>query len=176
MQLSFAYICIPTVIYHVLSFVLPIRSFILDFSLIISAVLWIPFLYFVAFNDSLLLRMDLTPRKRAQIVTLNKHAKKSVREIGKKLGIPKSTVCRIVKKNNDSDVVSIPRRGRCSRKRKTTAWYDQMIMRNSVKDQRKNSVDIKSDLSAAGVNVCSLTTIRRLKEEELQEGPRKSNF
>jgi len=40
--------------------------------------------------------MDLTPRKRAQIVALSKHAKKSVREIGKELGTPKSTVDWIV--------------------------------------------------------------------------------
>ena len=41
--------------------------------------------------------MDLTPRKRAKIVALSKHAKKSVREIGKELGIPKSTVGRILR-------------------------------------------------------------------------------
>jgi len=51
--------------------------------------------------------MDLTPRKGAQIVALSKHAKKSVREIGKELGIPKSTVGRVVKRSNDSDDVTI---------------------------------------------------------------------
>ena len=64
--------------------------------------------------------MDLTPRKRAKIVALSKHAKKSVREIGKELGIPKSTVGRIVKRSNDNDDVTVKRRGRCGRKRKTT--------------------------------------------------------
>jgi len=79
--------------------------------------------------------MDLTPRKRAQIVALNKHAKKSAREIGKELGIPKSTVGRIVKRSNDNDDVTIQRRGRCGRKRKTTA-RDVQMMRNSVKDPK----------------------------------------
>jgi len=51
--------------------------------------------------------MDLTLRKGAQIVALSKHAKKSVREIGKELGIPKSTVGRVVKRSNDSDDVTI---------------------------------------------------------------------
>ena len=66
--------------------------------------------------------MDLTPRKRAKIVALSKHAKKSVREIGKELGIPKSTVGRIVKRSNDNDDVTVKRRGRsgkendCSRR------------------------------------------------------------
>ena len=47
------------------------------------------------------LRKDLTSRKRAQIVALS-HAKKSMREIGKELGIPKSTVGRIVKRSKDN--------------------------------------------------------------------------
>ena len=41
--------------------------------------------------------MDLTPRKRAKIVALSKHAKKSVREIGKELGIPKSTLAGLLR-------------------------------------------------------------------------------
>ena len=108
--------------------------------------------------------MDLTPRKRAKIVALSKHAKKSVREIGKELGIPKSTVGRIVKRSNDNDDVTVKRRGRCGRKRKTTARDDQMIIRNSVKNPRKTSVDLKRDLSDAGVNVDSSTIRRRLIE------------
>jgi len=89
--------------------------------------------------------MDLTPKKATQIVALTKHAKKSVREIGKELGIPKSTVGRIVKRVNDNDDVTIRRQGRCGRKRKTTARDDQMIMRNSIINPRKTSVDLKRD-------------------------------
>ena len=133
-------------------------------------------MHFVAFDNSLILRMDLTPRKRAQIVALSKHTKKSVREIGKELGTPKSTVGRVVKRSNDSDDVTVQRQGRCGRKRKTTARDDQMTMGNSVKDPRKTSVHLKRDLSAAGVNVHSSTIRRMLKEEELPGGPRKSNF
>jgi len=91
----------------------------------------------------------LTPRKRARIVALSKHAKKSVREIGKELRMPKSTVGWVVKRNNDSDDVTIQRQGISGRK-KTTARDDQRIIRNSVKDPRKSSVDLKRDLSVAG--------------------------
>ena len=42
--------------------------------------------YVVAFgNNSFLLRMDLTPRRRAQDVALHKHTEKSVREFGLEL-------------------------------------------------------------------------------------------
>ena len=121
--------------------------------------------------------MDLTPRKRAKIVALSKHAKKSVREIGKELGIPKSTVGRIVKRSNDNDDVTVKRRGRCGRKRKTTARDDQMIIRNSVKNPRKTSVDLKRDLSDAGVNVDSSTIRRRLIERgRLARRPKKKQL
>ena len=121
--------------------------------------------------------MDLTPRKRAKIVALSKHAKKSVREIGKELGIPKSTVGRIVKRSNDNDDVTVKRRGRCGRKRKTTARDDQMIIRNSVKNPRKTSVDLKRDLSDGGVNVDSSTIRRRLIERgRLARRPKKKQL
>ena len=96
--------------------------------------------------------MDLTPRRQAQIVALSNHAKKSVKKIGKELRIPKSTVGRIVKRSKDNGDVTIKRKGRCSRK-KTTPRNDQMITRNSFKDQRKTSVNLKRDLSAADVKV-----------------------
>jgi len=130
----------------------------------LNSSLKIPFLHFFVFDNSLILRMELTPRKQAQIVALSKHPKKSVREIGKELGTPKSTVGRVVKRSNDSDDVTIQRQGRCGRKRKMTTRDDQMIMRNSVKDPRKTSVDLRRGLSAAGVNVYSSTIRRRLIE------------
>ena len=108
--------------------------------------------------------MDLTQRKRAQIVALSNYAKKSVRDIGKKLGMIKATVCRIVKRSKDNGDVTIQRNGSCGRKRKITPRNDQMIMRNSIKHPRKTRVDLKRDLSTAGVNVDSSTIRRRLIE------------
>ena len=102
MQFSFAFMYIPSVICRMYCrFDHLFRIFQLNSSL------KIPLLHFFAFDNSLILRMDLTPRKQAQIVALSKHPKKSVREIGKELGTPKSTVGRVVKRSNDSDDVTI---------------------------------------------------------------------
>ena len=57
------------------------------------------------------------------------------------LGIPKSAIGRIVKRSNDIDDITIQHQGRCVRKRKTTARDEQML-RNSVKNKKKNSVDV----------------------------------
>jgi len=108
-------------------------------------------------------RQRKTDRVNVVIVALSKHVEKSVRENGKEIGIPNSTAGRIIKSSKNDDV-TIERRGRCGRKRKTTARDDQTIMRNSVKDPRKNIVDPKRDLSAAGVNVHSSSIRRRLIE------------
>ena len=121
--------------------------------------------------------MDLTPRKRVQIVDLSKHAKKSVREIRKELAIPKSTVGRVVKRSSVSDDVTIRRQRGCGRKRKTTARDEQMKKRNSVEDPRKTNVDLKRDLSAAAVNVHSSTIRRRLMERgKIARRPKKQQL
>ena len=49
-------------------------------------------------------------------------------------------------------------------KKKTALRDDRMIMRNNVKKSTKISVDLRRDLSAAGMNVDSLPIIRRLTE------------
>ena len=112
------------------------------------------------------------------IPALSKHAKKSVGEIGKELGIPKSTVCRVVKRSSVSDDVTISSyRGDAAEKEKTTARVDQMIMRNSVKDPRKTSENLKRNLSAAEVNVHSSTIRRRLIERgRIARRPRKKQL
>ena len=64
--------------------------------------------------------MDVTPRKRASIIALKKHTGLSIRNIFKKLAIPKSTVGDIIKKAKDTGESRTLRHGRCGRKRKTT--------------------------------------------------------
>ena len=73
----------------------------------------------VVFDNLLLLRMALTLRKRAPIVTLRKHNKKSVRETGKELGTLKSAVGRIVKKEQQQ-----------RRRRYLISWKMQQKKRN----------------------------------------------
>ena len=106
--------------------------------------------------------MDVTPRKRASIVSLRKHAKMSIRDIAAKLNMAKSTVGKIVKKAEDKGNPGVLRKGRCGRKRKTTFYDDKVIIRNSVKDPKKNSKDLQRDMDSAGVNISSSTIRRRL--------------
>lgn len=108
--------------------------------------------------------MDITPKKRASIVALRKHSGLSIRQISEKMNVAKSTVGDILKRNEDTGEPSTLRRGRCGRKRKTTPHDDKVIIRNSVKDPKKTSVDLLRDLSSAGVNVSSSTVRRRLLE------------
>ena len=74
----------------------------------------------------------------------------------------KSTVGEIVKKAEDRGNPGALRKGRCDRKRKTTFYDDKVIIRNSVKDPKKNSKDLQRDMASAGVNISSSTIRRRL--------------
>ena len=108
--------------------------------------------------------MDITPRKRAKVVALGKHAAMTVRQIGDALDIGKSTVARIINENIKTGHCNTKRRGKCGRKRKTTARDDSFVIRNSVIDPKKTSVDLQSDLASAGVVVHDSTIRRRLLE------------
>ena len=83
--------------------------------------------------------MDITPRKRASIAALRTHTKLTVRQISDKLGVPKSTVGRIVNRLNNTGDVGVLRRSKCGRKRKSTAYDDKVLLRNSVTNSRKTS-------------------------------------
>ena len=83
--------------------------------------------------------MDITPSKRSQVAALRQHSSLSIRQIVDQLCIAKLTVGRIVKATDENGDISIHRRGRCGRKRKTTFYDDKMIIRNSVKSLWKTS-------------------------------------
>ncbi|XP_069951387.1 transposable element Tc1 transposase [Cherax quadricarinatus] len=107
--------------------------------------------------------MDVTPVKRASIVTL-RNANLSVRQIAKNLNLAKSTVGRILKRADDTGDCGTLRQGRCGRKRKTTPHDDKVIIRCSVNDPKKTSKDLQRDLASAGIIVDSSTIRRRLLE------------
>lgn len=109
-------------------------------------------------------RMDVTPRKRAKAVALREHANMSIREIASKLRLSKSTVGRIIKKNEVTGNPGAEKRGRCGRKRKTNAHDDKILLRNNVKDPQKTSQDLQRDLVSAGIQIESSTVRRRLLE------------
>ena len=109
--------------------------------------------------------MDITPSKRAKIVTLHEHTSMSQRKIAKTVGVSKGSVYNILKQKQESGNVDIKRKGNCGRKRKTTKRDDISILRNSKLHPRKTSEDLKRDLDATGVHVSSSTVRRRLLKE-----------
>src|SRR5215469_11361646 len=99
--------------------------------------------------------MDITPKKRACIVALKEHSGLGIRQISEKMKVAKSTIGDILKRKKDTGESSTLRRGRCGRKRMTTPHNDKVIIRNSIKDPKKTSEDLQTDLSSAGVNISS---------------------
>ena len=109
--------------------------------------------------------MDITRRKREQIVALRQHSNMTIRRIGEKLNVSKLSVGRIFEMmDTNSDVTKTKKRGQRGRKRKTTSRDHKMILQNSFKDLRKTSEDLQRDLATAGVNVDSSTVKKRLLE------------
>ena len=111
-------------------------------------------------------KMDITPRKRAQIVVaLRQHSNMIKRKIVEKQNMSKSNVGRILKiMDTNRDVTKTKKRGQRGRKRKTTSRDHKMILQNSFKDLRKTSKDLQRDLATTGVYVDSLTLRKRLLE------------
>ena len=81
--------------------------------------------------------MDVSPRKRANILTLRENADKSYREISKIVGASKSTLSRVVKMKKETGTATPKRKGKCGRKRKTTPRDDTYVLQESVKDPKK---------------------------------------
>ncbi|KAG9274678.1 uncharacterized protein LOC103022935 [Astyanax mexicanus] len=95
-------------------------------------------------------------RKRT-IVTL-RNEKKSIREIGKILGVSKSTVAYVLRKNASTGDIS--NRKRTGRPKKTTDADDQIILSIMMKNPQTPIQQIRDTLKEVGREV-SMTTIRR---------------
>ena len=74
----------------------------------------------------------------------------------------KSTVGRVMKAADEDGDISIHRRRKCRRKRKTTSYDDKMFIRNSVKSPWKTSKELQSDLATSRVFVDPSIIGRRL--------------
>ena len=107
--------------------------------------------------------MDVSPRKRASILTLRENKEKTYGEISKIVGVSISTISRIMKMKKETGSVTPKRKGKCGRKRKTTPKDDAYLIRESVKDPRKTSDAIKTTLGEKGIEISS-TVRRRLLE------------
>ena len=104
--------------------------------------------------------MDITPRKRAKIVTLCEHTTISQRKIAETVGVSLGSVSSILKQKRETGNVEVQQKGTCGRKRKTTKRYDLTLLRKSKLNPRKTSEELKRDMDDSGVHV-SLSTVRR---------------
>ena len=96
---------------------------------------------------------DISPRKCASIVILHQYNQASSRDISKKIGVPQTSVSRIIKLYQTTGSVSPKWKGKCGHKRKTTAKDDAYILKKSKQDPSKSSVEITNDLAGAGVKI-----------------------
>ena len=106
--------------------------------------------------------MNVTPGKRAKVLALHQHTKKSQREIAKCVGVSQPTVHRLIKKFQIEKDLTPNRKGNCGRKKKTTPRTDAYLLGESKFNPRKTSFQLQQDLASAGVMVDSSTVRRRL--------------
>ena len=97
---------------------------------------------------------DITPKKRACILTLHEHCQASTKDIAKLYNVNQFSVARIIRQFKETESLSL--------KRKTTAKDDAYLLRKSKLDPRKTSSDLQKDLSAAGVEISESLVRRRL--------------
>ena len=74
--------------------------------------------------------MDITPRKRAKIVTLCDHTTMYQRKIAESVGVSLRSMSSIPKQKRGTGNVEVQRKGRCGRK-KTTKRDDLTLSCNS---------------------------------------------
>ena len=79
---------------------------------------------------------DISPRKRGSIVTLQ-YNQASSSDIFRKVGVPQTSVSRIIRQYQTTGSVSPKRKGKCGHKRKTTAKDDTYILKKSRQDPSK---------------------------------------
>ena len=106
--------------------------------------------------------MDVTPRKRAKVLALHQHTKKSQREIAKCVGVCQATVHRLIKKFEIEKDLTPNRKGNCGRKKKRMRRTDAYLLRESKFSPRKTRFQLEQDLASADVMVDFSTVRRRL--------------
>ena len=107
---------------------------------------------------------NITPRKRNPILTLSEHCDYTQKAIANIVEVSQKSVSQIIKQQESIGSVTPRRKGKCGRKRKTTPKDDNILFRNSKKDQKRRIFDLQKDLVLAGVCISSSTVRRRLLE------------
>lgn len=109
-------------------------------------------------------KMDISPKKRTKIVTLSEHTSMTQRDIAKECCVSLGAVNKILKKKRETGTIEVNRKGKCGRKRKTTARDEVFLIRESRLNPRKTSQELQQDLAHAGVVVHDSTVRKRLIE------------
>lgn len=107
-------------------------------------------------------RADLTPRKKAKIEALLKNTDLSHKEIANNLNICRKSVYRIKKKLDYGASLEVKRKGRCGRRRKSTAKDDRQLLLWCKRDRKLNSRQLCGMWNKAGTIVSDSTVRRRL--------------
>ena len=87
--------------------------------------------------------MDVASRKRAKVLALHQHTKKSQREIAKCVGVSQPTVHRLIKKFQIEKHLTPNRKGNCGRRKKTTLRTDAYLLRESKFNPRKTNFQLQ---------------------------------
>jgi len=83
--------------------------------------------------------MDITPKKRTKIVTLSEHTSMTQKDIAKECDVSLGAVNKILKRKRETGMIGVNRKGKCERKRKTTARDKTFLLRESKLNPRKTS-------------------------------------
>ena len=108
--------------------------------------------------------MDLTPRRRSQVVSLHEHSGESVREIGRCISLSKSTVCPVHKRHIDLGHTETLRKGHCGRKRKAPKC-DDITKQCERPKENQSGFEQRFIVLAAGVSVCDSMVQKCLLEK-----------
>ena len=106
--------------------------------------------------------MDIPLEIRSKIVTLSEYTNLSQRKIASECSVSVGAVNNILKLHKSTGSIRPRRKGKCGRKKKTSARDDAMIIRMSKFNPRKTSHELKVDIEGAGVCIDSSTVSRRL--------------
>jgi len=108
---------------------------------------------------------DITPRKSAKVAILLHETGHTQRRIAEILNVSQATVKRINSKLRAGLELESVRKGRCGRKRITSARDDRQIKKVIEKNRKMPARKLKTVLEEQGVNV-SLNTLRRRSYEQ----------
>ncbi|GFV47007.1 HTH_Tnp_Tc3_2 domain-containing protein [Trichonephila clavipes] len=111
--------------------------------------------------------MDITPKKRSEIIVLNEHSSMTVRDIDT---VVVCVWCGKIKcfknfKNISRFMIIVSKKKeKCRLKRKITLRTHKILIRNSKINEIKTSTDLRRDLFDYGVEVITSTVQKRVME------------